>query len=58
MLTLTKESTVIPNPKPTRILEHGDRILCFGKLEMMRELVPLKTRRKRKSEIQLNGAAQ
>lgn len=52
VLTLTKGTTVIPNPKSTRVLEHGDRILCFGKLDMMRELVPIKTRRKRKSEIQ------
>jgi ribosomal protein S6--L-glutamate ligase len=52
VLTLTQGTTVIPNPKPSRVLGHGDRILCFGKLEMMRELVPIKTRRKRKPEIQ------
>ncbi|MEL7499851.1 MAG: RimK family alpha-L-glutamate ligase [Planctomycetota bacterium] len=52
VLTLTKGTTVIPNPKPTRVLEQGDRLLCFGQLEMMRELIPKKTRRKRHSEVQ------
>ena len=51
VLTLTRGTTVIPNPKRSRILEHGDRILCFGKLELMRELVPAKTRKKRKKSV-------
>ncbi len=52
VLTLTRGSNVIPNPKKSRILESSDRILCFGKLELMRELVPAKTRKKRKTEVQ------
>ncbi len=52
VLTLTRGTTVIPNPKRSRVLESGDRILCFGKLDLMRELVPVKVRRKRKSEVQ------
>lgn len=46
-LTLYRGTTVIPNPKSSRELEAGDRLLCFGKLEAMRDLVPTKTRRKR-----------
>ena len=52
VLTLYRGSTVIPNPKSTRVLEAGDRILCFGKLEMMRELVPVKIRKKRENDVQ------
>lgn len=51
VLTLTRGTKVIPNPKRSRVLEDGDRILCFGKLELMRELVPTKTRKKRKKAI-------
>jgi ribosomal protein S6--L-glutamate ligase len=51
VLTLTRGTTVIPNPKKARVLEANDRILCFGKLELMRELVPAKTRRKRKKKV-------
>ena len=38
-LTMYRGTTVIPNPKSDRILEAGDRLLCFGKLESMRDLV-------------------
>lgn len=51
-LTLYRGSTVIPNPRADRVLESGDRLLCFGKLELMRDLVPKKTRRRRKPKVQ------
>lgn len=51
VLTMYRASMVIPNPKPSRILESGDRLLCFGKLELMRDLVPRKTRRRRKPKV-------
>ena len=50
-LTLYRGSSVIPNPKPDRVLESGDRLLCFGKLELMRDLIPPKTRRRRKPKV-------
>lgn len=50
-LTLYRGTTVIPNPKSSRELEAGDRLLCFGKLELMRDLVPAKTRRKRRPKV-------
>ena len=52
VLTLTKGTTVIPNPKPGRILEVGDRLLCFGKLEAMRGLVPERRRRRAQPKLQ------
>ncbi len=51
-LTLHRGTTVIPNPRSDRVLESGDRLLCFGKLELMRDLVPAKTRRKRRQKVQ------
>jgi ribosomal protein S6--L-glutamate ligase len=44
VLTLHRGRTVIPNPKGTRVLEVDDRLLCFGKLEAMRDLVPARRR--------------
>ena len=52
VLTLTRGTTVIPNPKKSRVLEAGDRVLCFGKLELLRELIPAKTRAQRKADVQ------
>jgi ribosomal protein S6--L-glutamate ligase len=51
ILTLYRGTSVIPNPKASRILEPGDRLLCFGKLELMRDLIPEKTRRKRRPNV-------
>lgn len=51
-LTLYRGTTVIPNPSSGRLLESGDRLLCFGKMEVMRDLVPRKTRRRRKPKVQ------
>ena len=52
VLTLNRGTSVIPNPRPQRRLEAGDRLLCFGKLELMRDLIPKKTKAKRKPKIQ------
>jgi len=51
VLTLYRGSTVIPNPKSSRVLEPGDRLLCFGKRESMKSMVPTKTRKKRQPEV-------
>ena len=42
VLTLNRGQTVIPNPRLKRTLEPNDRLLCFGKLEAMRGMVPEK----------------
>ncbi len=52
VLTLYRATAVIPNPKAQRLLEAGDRLLCFGKLELMREMIPAKTRRRRRPPVQ------
>ncbi len=51
VLTLHRDTTVIPNPKPTRMLEAGDRLLCFGKLESMRDMISDRTKRARQLRV-------
>ncbi|HEU5037392.1 MAG TPA: RimK family alpha-L-glutamate ligase [Nocardioides sp.] len=49
VLTLHRGATVIPNPRNKEVVQAGDRLLCFGKLEEMRSMIP--ARRKRKSRV-------
>jgi ribosomal protein S6--L-glutamate ligase len=51
VLSLHRGGKVIPNPKASRMLEPGDRLLCFGKVGSMRELIPEKSRRRRKPKV-------
>ena len=48
VLTLHRGPTVMPNPRGNRKLEDGDRLLCFGKLDEMRDLIPDRRRRRRR----------
>ena len=48
VLNLSRGTNVISNPKHTRDIEAGDRLLCYGKLDAMRELIPQKKLDKRK----------
>lgn len=52
VLTLYRGNKVIPNPRKDRVLENNDKLLCFGKLESMRGMVPKKERRRRRPELQ------
>jgi ribosomal protein S6--L-glutamate ligase len=52
VLTLHKGTTVIPIPRGSRPLEADDRLLCFGKLEEMRSLVPARRRRRARIKVQ------
>jgi ribosomal protein S6--L-glutamate ligase len=51
VLTLYRGIKVIPNPRADRVLEPRDRLLCFGKLESMRDMVPQKSRRRRRPMV-------
>ncbi len=51
VLTLHRDAKVIPNPRSSRELIAGDRLLCFGKLELMRDLTPANIRRKRRPNV-------
>jgi ribosomal protein S6--L-glutamate ligase len=52
VLTLYRGTTVVPNPRSDRVLEPHDRLLCFGKLEGMRAMIPEKTRRRLRPKMQ------
>ena len=51
VLTLYRNGKAIPNPKASRVLEPNDKLLCFGRLEVMRGMIPAKTRRRRQPDI-------
>lgn len=51
VLTLTRGTRVIPNPRGDRELELDDKLLCFGKLESMKDLVPARRRRRSAPEV-------
>ena len=46
VLTLHRGPDVIPNPREYRELEANDRLLCFGRLESMRDMIPARRRRR------------
>jgi ribosomal protein S6--L-glutamate ligase len=48
VLNLHRGTSVISNPKGSRELEANDKLLCYGRLEEMRDLVPGRRRRRRK----------
>jgi len=52
VLTLFRGTRVVPNPLPSRQLEADDRLLCFGRLDEMRDLVPARRRRRARPEVQ------
>jgi ribosomal protein S6--L-glutamate ligase len=51
VLTLYRNAKAIPNPRVDRILEAEDKLLCFGKLDSMRGMIPDKTKNRRRPEI-------
>ncbi|HBO11924.1 MAG TPA: 30S ribosomal protein S6--L-glutamate ligase [Halieaceae bacterium] len=51
VLTLYRGSRIIPNPRKDRLLEAGDKLLCYGKLEAMREMIPARARRRRRPKV-------
>lgn len=52
VLTLNRGTSVISNPKGSRVLEGNDRLLCYGKLETMKDLVPERKKRRRKAKVE------
>jgi ribosomal protein S6--L-glutamate ligase len=52
VLTLYTGGKIIPNPRLSRVLAADDKLLCFGKLESMRAMVPIKNQRKLTPKVQ------
>ena len=48
VLTLQRGTSVIPNPKRKRVIEADDRLLCFGRMSAMKDLIPARPKRKRR----------
>ncbi|MHA7814649.1 MAG: RimK family alpha-L-glutamate ligase [Phycisphaerales bacterium] len=48
VLNLHRGTSIISNPKSSRVLEAGDKVLCYGRLENMRDLAEKKPKRKRR----------
>ncbi len=46
VLTVQRGTTVIPNPRASFVLEANDRLLCFGNLEEMRDMIPKRRNRR------------
>lgn len=46
VLTLHRGSNVIPNPAAGQVLEAEDRLLCWGRLEEMRSMIPDRSKRR------------
>jgi ribosomal protein S6--L-glutamate ligase len=51
VLTVHRGTTVIPNPRDHFVLEAHDRLLCFGKLEEMRSMIPKRRSRPKPRQI-------
>lgn len=51
VLSLERESHSVMNPSPDTTLEAGDKLLCFGRLEDMRGLIPPRKRAKKKRRV-------
>lgn len=52
VLALHRGKTVIPNPRDSRVIEAGDRMICFGKRESMKDLIPERRKRLRKRKLE------
>ncbi len=52
VLTLYRGAKVIPNPRKKRVLEAEDKLLCFGRMDNMRSMIPAKTRKRRQPHIE------
>jgi len=50
-LSLHRDGSVFPNPKDDKVLKAEDRILCFGKIESMKDLIPEKTKKRRRPKL-------
>lgn len=56
VLSLMREGKATPNPKSTRELRGGDRLICYGKYASMKHLVPEKVRQARRPEVEALGS--
>ncbi|MCC6464923.1 MAG: 30S ribosomal protein S6--L-glutamate ligase [Planctomycetes bacterium] len=53
VLSIQRGGNVISNPRPTRTIENGDRLLCYGKVMVLKSLVPQKRRGRDSKRVKL-----
>lgn len=58
VLTINRGTSVIPNPRRSQVLEAEDRLLCFGKMEEMRSMIPSRRRRAKVRRLPKQPTAQ
>lgn len=51
VLALHRGTSVVSNPKGGRVLETGDRLLCYGRMESMKELTTRPRKRRRRLKL-------
>ncbi|MEZ6242711.1 MAG: RimK family alpha-L-glutamate ligase [Phycisphaerales bacterium] len=51
VLTIHRGTSVVSNPRGSRVIEAGDRLLCYGRLDSMRDLVTDRKKRKRRIKV-------
>lgn len=56
-LSLHRNGKVFPNPKDDKVLEAHDKIICFGKIESVKHLIPDRTRKRRKPKLKKLSAS-
>ncbi len=50
-LALSRKEKLFPNPNTDKVLEAGDRILCFGKMESIQDIIPEKSTNSGKQQL-------
>ena len=58
VLTLKRGKAVISNPLVSRQIELGDVLLCYGKIEAMKKIIPPKVRKPRLPKLRALTDAQ
>ena len=50
VMSINRQTHVIPNPKGDELIHTGDVLLCYGDLHELRGLMPVKKKRRKKSD--------
>ncbi|HXH60900.1 MAG TPA: RimK family alpha-L-glutamate ligase [Fimbriimonadaceae bacterium] len=58
VMTLERAGQTIPNPRVVRELEAGDKLLCFGKLETMKDWIPERPKRRKRKKLLVKKSKQ
>lgn len=57
VISITRNQTVIPNPKGDVVIEAGDKLLCYGELRQLRGLIKETPKKPKKKKLAGRGKA-